>query len=530
MKKISIIIIVALFTGVAASGQSGPLSGDRVSVQCDRPAYLPGDTLWWRAVVTGKDGFSKSTNLYTELWTDDGKIVSRRLYAIIQGQSTGDFTVPDSLLSGKYWLRIYTRRQLLEKDTALLKIPVNINHSATNSLSSPQTISNSDSIEVKTDTLGLMANGFNSWSVTIHDQDLVYWSCAVTNEDVAQSGPICTGSFDSTDVGMVDTSYLTYILSATTKSGKQLSNTELVGYFQKGADPGPIKVFLIDQNGRFMLNNLFFFGEGYFHYQLNGKNASKDEISLKVDEMPVPAFDIPKVNFPAAYKSVGGVYDTLAFRSKVRKLQEVRIKGYRNPRTHLDSVYATGIFSNPTLYSFDVRKQKYDIGLGEYLHQQLSTGYGNSASDPPAYPFKPPLLPYRPIIFYLNDKLVAWGSIFDLSLKDIAYIKAFPELTENNEPSLYGGGIPPVTVAIYTRKGKDILPAPSLNTLALNGYEQADKFVFNKSNRSTILWLPLATAKNARLRFHNNSGKTLRLTILAADDKGKIFTYSRIIR
>lgn len=89
---------------------------EKVYVQTDNNCYFVGDTLWYKAFVLRADD-NKPTNmsklLYVELLSPDGVVVERqRIVVSNKGVTCGQFALQDSLYSGYYELRAYTRWML----------------------------------------------------------------------------------------------------------------------------------------------------------------------------------------------------------------------------------------------------------------------------------------------------------------------------------------------------------------------------------------------------------------------------------
>ena len=88
---------------------------EEVFVHMDNTCYFQGDTLYYKAYVRRSDT-GKLTNLsrllYAELWNHDGYLVERQWVELRDGQGHGTFLLPDTLYSGFYELRAYTRWQL----------------------------------------------------------------------------------------------------------------------------------------------------------------------------------------------------------------------------------------------------------------------------------------------------------------------------------------------------------------------------------------------------------------------------------
>lgn len=100
----------ALEQGSAAQVQ------EKVYVHTDNQCYFVGDTLWYKAYVVRADDLrptDMSRLLYVELLSPDGLLVERQTIIVSpKGYTCGQFTLRDSLYSGYYELRAYTRWML----------------------------------------------------------------------------------------------------------------------------------------------------------------------------------------------------------------------------------------------------------------------------------------------------------------------------------------------------------------------------------------------------------------------------------
>ena len=88
---------------------------EKVFVHMDNTCYYLGDTIWFAAYTrqTNTDRPSKiSRVLYAELWNHDGYLVERKLIEMKNGRGSGFFELYDTLYSGYFELRAYTRWQL----------------------------------------------------------------------------------------------------------------------------------------------------------------------------------------------------------------------------------------------------------------------------------------------------------------------------------------------------------------------------------------------------------------------------------
>ena len=89
---------------------------EKVYVYTDNQCYFIGDTLWYKAYVVRADNLEPtdmSRILYVELLSPDGMLVERQQVIVApEGYSCGQFALKDSLYSGYYELRAYTRWML----------------------------------------------------------------------------------------------------------------------------------------------------------------------------------------------------------------------------------------------------------------------------------------------------------------------------------------------------------------------------------------------------------------------------------
>ena len=89
---------------------------EKVYLHTDNTCYFVGDTLWYKAYVVRADDLHPtdlSRILYVELLSPDGMLVERQSIIVSPtGHTCGQFVLEDSLYSGYYELRAYTRWNL----------------------------------------------------------------------------------------------------------------------------------------------------------------------------------------------------------------------------------------------------------------------------------------------------------------------------------------------------------------------------------------------------------------------------------
>ena len=89
---------------------------EKVYLHLDNNCYYKGDTIWYKSYVVRADnlGYTDMSHiLYVELLSPDGLVVERQNIIVSpDGYGDGNFTLKDSLYSGYYELRAYTRWML----------------------------------------------------------------------------------------------------------------------------------------------------------------------------------------------------------------------------------------------------------------------------------------------------------------------------------------------------------------------------------------------------------------------------------
>lgn len=95
---------------------SGKAVQEKAYLHIDNNCYFLGDTIWYKAYVVGADDLrytDMSRVLYVELLNPDGLVVERqRVIVSDKGFGNGCFALHDSLYTGYYELRAYTRWML----------------------------------------------------------------------------------------------------------------------------------------------------------------------------------------------------------------------------------------------------------------------------------------------------------------------------------------------------------------------------------------------------------------------------------
>jgi hypothetical protein len=93
-----------------------PQIQEKIYLHLDNNCYFLGDTIWYKAYVVTADDLhptNLSKLLYVELLNSDGFVVERQHVIVSdKGLTCGQFALSDSLYSGYYEIRAYTKWQL----------------------------------------------------------------------------------------------------------------------------------------------------------------------------------------------------------------------------------------------------------------------------------------------------------------------------------------------------------------------------------------------------------------------------------
>jgi len=93
---------------------------EKAYIQFDKPAYAPGETIWYKAyLMTGFDPSLISSNFYLDFADADGKILAHAVVPVVQSSAKGNFDVPASFSGRSIHIRAYTK-WMLNFDSAFL--------------------------------------------------------------------------------------------------------------------------------------------------------------------------------------------------------------------------------------------------------------------------------------------------------------------------------------------------------------------------------------------------------------------------
>lgn len=640
---------------------SARAQNERVYLHLDKYSCRESDTIWFKAyVLKGSVLSSLSTNLYVELFTPGGAPVVGGVFPILQGISIGQIKIPDSITSGNYFLRVFTRYQLNYDTTEFFSVPILVYNrdkphiayhkkpvAVTNQATSgivknilwttslykgqlssllaidsgggprhlqlvkpvlkdsgmiadltldennrqkycllPLDTAQTDQLLllfedtrligrqylhlstpqrpalIHTDTLNGAAGGYNSWTVTFPDTTLYSASIAISDADCTSPSPTSICSLDNSrtedltrNITQADTGYLTIEGRATRPSGKLIRDEFSRQILLAGARDSNFlftKVVRMDSAGFFKADSLFFFDSIAVHFQINKQeDGSTKNIHLQINRFVPPAADSDVFSSNWTDDSITiGKKDTFYSQKdssryalvKMKTLTTLIVKGWKSPRQELDQRYTSGAFSEPAMYSFDIRTERRYHDIGAYLRAHLPRFLGGfSTSDTPRDAMDHPLL------FFVDEQNYTWAELGAIDWDRIAYIKCFENdfigdddfiRWKNNMPhgfSLNGAGslkLPvsktPMIIAIYLREGKDFRTMPGgLNKITVRGYTSIQQF---HPDHSTIFWEPNLVGHTSRIQFYNNEAvKRFRVVLEGIDYQGHLLHLEKVI-
>jgi len=647
------ILLYLLLATMTAYGQN-----ERVYLHVDKYSCRVADTLWFKAyIMKGTSPSSVSTNLYVELFTPEGVPLSRDVFPIFQGISIGQIKVPDSLVTGNYFLRAFTRYQLnydtvdffnapimvfnkerprfshhrkpapvfnqetsgiikgilwtttlhggelssmlaidsarglrnlrlvepLMKDSGMVAsivlgqgqrqkyclFPLDTTRENQELLLFEDSVligsqylhlhSSSTKAELQADTLDLAPGGYNSWEIKFPGTDIYSASISISDAEGMNPVPASIVGLDNSrtedltrPIDQADTSFLTFDGKATRTSGKAIKDEFSREILLAGARDSNFlftKTLRMDDIGHFKLDSLFFFDTVALHFQINKEDdGSTKNIRVQLTKFVPPAGDSSLFATSWLDDSVPmGKSDTFYSKKdlriyelgKIKTLQPVIVKGWKSPRHELDHQYTSGVFSEPAMFSFDIRTERRFHDIGAYLRANLPRFQGGfGLADPPVDPTG------HPFLFFVDEQNYTWGELSMFDWDRIAYIKCFENefigdddfiRWKNNMPHGFtkgSGGASidktPMIISIYLRKGKDFRTMPGgLNKIDVRGYTRVLRF---QPDHATILWEPRLFCNSCRIHFYNNEfAKRFRIVVEGLDCMGHQIHLEKIV-
>ena len=532
------------------------------------------------AIIPRKRGIKSNTNIASGkiddfIWASnplDGKLSSLLVTDLITDSRQlnlvkpihGDSSLIASVSLGQYSIQKYAlfpldprndiQRLLLYKDSALIgKQYIHVRDSP-------------EKIVIKTSILDLSPDGRYSLDIQMPDTLQYYTTISIADADRSIPSPTSIRTLQNSytedltiPISQVDTQYITFTGRATTQLGNNIKGDFSREVFMAAVTDSSYlfsRVFSIDEKGRFQINSLRFSDSAAFQYQVNKEEDghSKDiklSLNTNLDTFVWPTIDSSL--FLSAWEDDNGLinakdtgytkneqaaYET----SRMKMLQPAIVKGWKNSRKELDDVYTTGPFSEPALYSYDLRtySSEYRRDIFWYINTHPECGL---SYDPVGDTLKE--VNHHPIHYFVDEVEYDAPTLHMFDFDKLAYIKVLESdfLSTNKQcfslvnciGQSHGSSLllpeqkTAVNVLIYTRKGKDFRTMKGgLNTMRVRGFGRA--LPFSPNNRA-LYWDPLQVRSGTfAIQFNSPENcRRFRVRISGVAPDGKVVYCEKIV-
>ena len=292
-----------------------PALVEKPHLHLDRPSYYQGERVWFKGYINYnlKNGVDSSSKvLYVQLLSPEGSIVENLKYEVSNGFTYGDFSIPNDILPGIYRVRAYTN-YMRNFDSGLFfetEIPVlrKTEEITMISESVPSNVEDKVNISInKNDSLAIHKSMLNFHFQNEKGKPIrVNFSVSVTNPNYSQ------------DLGFTKSIEQDYPIPANFDSKKSLKKFEIEKglkiegtFLDKKRNPATGKFNAIfngfekieegeaNPNGKFVLNNLLFYGENTIYFQPTNKKQNENifVINSSQSQPEVKAFRTTQVEY-----------------------------------------------------------------------------------------------------------------------------------------------------------------------------------------------------------------------------------------
>lgn len=309
-----------------------------------------------------------------------------------------------------------------------------------------------------------------------------------------------------------------------------------------------------DNNGNFILDNVYFEDSTKFSYQLNTNQKAANK-EVKVFFQPNYHFITYNKSFPlSSYKlehrssnekpnyNINRLAENKKFQEnineKITNIEEIKLRTNKDHKTEiLNNQLSSSLFKSTSeeIFDFINNNQRIDFNLLQWL-QGRTSGLEIRQKNGEFIPYLLGNNGRNKADIYLNEVKINASQIINISPIDIAMVKIFKGYFAGSSTS--NGAI-----AIYTKRG-DILPTTNskiLNQIIVNnGYDK--NILFNTPNyslenfnniksdiRSVLYWNPSIETKSdesTNIKFYNNDvTKNYRVIIIGFDKNNDIPLY-----
>jgi hypothetical protein len=339
-------------------------------------------------------------------------------------------------------------------------------------------------------------------------------------------------------------------------ASKKIQKGQMMNMFLQTKDSSTqfLPMIGVSTEGDFLIKGVVFYDTIKVYYQFNGNKALTNRTDLKLQNglLPPPFTKMPP--FAASSSHVwANLADSNLLRNRYFNLQQaeiaqkykatmlanVTVRGRaKTPTQILDEKYTSGLFSGGDSHNFDLTNDPFALSAQNvfmYLQGKvagLQINYGGSGGVSMTWRGAQPAL-------FLDENHAYVDQLQNMPMSDVAYIKVF-------NPPFFGafGGGGGGAIAVYTRKGGDVLPGAGngMGYTTLAGYTTYKEFFSpnyavddNKPDvRTTLYWNPfvLTDKKNrtVKLQFFNNDvSKKFRVVVEGVNKNGQLARVEKVI-
>jgi hypothetical protein len=309
-----------------------------------------------------------------------------------------------------------------------------------------------------------------------------------------------------------------------------------------------------DKQGNFKLDSLLFFGNArIFLLDIKGRKSQYIDVKMTSDSLgrsyPVAipgTAEFATVNVKEKQKQLAEDFDAIQ-KANGLMLEGITLKvRKKSPTEELDDKYTRGMFSGLSQKTIDLVNSEQFISesnIFDYLMSRLpGLDVTNEGAEYKVYYRQGPSLSSLgpiPMTIYLNEIETDPSVIATLPATEIAMVKVYSQFV-----GAVGGGAGGA-MAIYTRKGSDIVNSSRGDIIRYNGFTlvkdffapnyKADPALLNKpDSRVTIDWRPNIFVNNINpvipISFYNSDRtKRFRVVVEGMTTSGKMISVEQII-
>jgi hypothetical protein len=513
VKSFMMIVLCLILNRAVAQTGTGPdvtklMLGlqENAYVHLNKPYYYPKERLWYKVYMLYADydyRDSLSRVLHVVLLSPNAQPIRHDRLTITDGTAWGDLYLPDSLVSGTYFLKVYTHWMLNYGDSTVSYIPIPILEKNSRPVYSGKPDYPCEYIQTKTQNelthrrvkLTVANEALRNYSVSVTDTSFVhkipalpYHPKMLTETNTESSLRVIYPMERGLQMGL-------------TLSGKPkwVANKQLLAVRQ--ADK-TFETLTTNEKGRLIQEIVP--GQPSETILFSLADQPNQAISLIADKQPEPITKLPAVPFVETRTGMGSVADFDTLESDAVRLEAVQVKGKRLPKHTALTLYGR---ADATVKGDDIMRAQVDNAVlalqGRVSGLQITIMNGrvvmnirNSQKSSFSTQIVDPLV------------LVDGVPMAISSLNDVAAIP--PQTIDHIEvvktvQAIYGSRGGNGIIAIFTKQGTSQAGqsnSPDSQQYAIpivcDGYAPQHTFTTNELNtdqaRAVLYWQPNATA------------------------------------